>query len=86
MAMIPHGLYFYDELPLLLVAQTRRETMLLAVASWLGLLLWMATSPGPSIVDMKRWVVWTLYLPAAALILMRPNEATVSSVSVIREL
>jgi hypothetical protein len=74
MALIPHGLYFYDELPLLLIAQSRREAMLLAIASWLGLLLWMATSPGPDVPDMKRWVVWTLYLPAAAMVLTRPNE------------
>ncbi len=36
MTVVPHGLAFYDELPLWLVALTRREAMLLTVASWLA--------------------------------------------------
>src|SRR5262249_42028692 len=46
MTVVPHGLYFYDELPLWLVAQTRRESMLLVLTSWLGWLGWNIASPG----------------------------------------
>ena len=46
MTVLPHGLYFYDELPLWLVAQTRRESMVLAMSSWLGWLAWNIASPG----------------------------------------
>src|SRR5262249_8132815 len=56
MAFIPHGLYFYDELPLWLVASTRREALALTGASWLGWLGWVATSAGPSFRDIAPWM------------------------------
>jgi len=74
MSLIPHGLYFYDELPLLLIASSRRETMVLTFMSWLGLLAWMATSPGPDLHHIQQWVVASLYPATVIMILRRPNE------------
>lgn len=76
MAIIPHGVYFYDELPLWLVASSRREALLLTGASWVGWLLWLATSSGPGaphLRDAKPWLVASLYLPSLWLVLRRPN-------------
>jgi hypothetical protein len=77
MSIIPHGLYFYDELPLWLVALTRRESMILVMTSWLGWLGWNITSPGPSVPDSSPWAVATLYLPALVILLRRPNVGAV---------
>ena len=80
LALVPHGLYFYDELSLWLVASTRREALLLSGASWVGWLLWMATSNGPGaphLRDAAPWLVASLYLPCTWLILRRPNTGAV---------
>jgi hypothetical protein len=78
MTLIPHGLYFYDELPLWLVAASRRESMVLAAAGWLGWLGWVATSGGPHdavrLGDISAWLVASLYLPCLVMVLRRPNE------------
>jgi hypothetical protein len=74
MTVIPHGLTFYDELPLWLVALTRRESIVLTLASWLGWLAWNVTSVGPRVVDTQAWVVASLYIPALIMVLRRPNE------------
>jgi hypothetical protein len=73
MTLIPHGLYFYDELPLWLIAQTRREALTLTIASWLGWFAWNATSDGPRVTDLQPWVVASLYIPAVFMVLRRPN-------------
>ena len=75
MTIVPHGLYFYDELPLFLIPSTRREVIALAITSWLGWLGWNLTSPGPRIVDTQPWVVASLYVPCLLMVLRRPNEA-----------
>jgi hypothetical protein len=79
MTLIPHGLYFYDELPLFLVATTRREAMVLALTSWLGWLGWNLTSSGPNIVDTQPWAVASMYLPAVVMVLRRPNSGITGS-------
>ena len=77
MTVIPHGLYFYDELPLWLVTRTRREAIVLTLSSWLGWLAWNIVSPGPRVVDAQPWTVASLYIPALVMILRRPNEGDV---------
>lgn len=74
MTIVPHGLYFYDELPLWLVAQTRRESMILALTSWFGWLAWNITSVGPRVPDSAPWSVASLYIPALIMLLRRPNS------------
>ena len=77
MTIVPHALFFYDELPLWLVAQTRREAMALTGLSWLGWLGWNITSPRPKAVDSAVWAVTLLYVPALFMVLRRPNEGLV---------
>lgn len=77
MTVIPHGLYFYDELPLWLVTRTRREALALTVSSWLGWFAWNVFSPGPRVVDSAPWAVASLYVPALLMVLRRPNEGAV---------
>lgn len=59
LALVPQILYFYDQLPLGLVASTRRQALALALLSWLA----YAVGPhGPPIVAL-------VYLPALACLL-----------------
>ncbi|HSQ04809.1 MAG TPA: hypothetical protein VLN59_12280 [Burkholderiales bacterium] len=84
MALIPHGLYFYDELPLWLVAATRREAVILTVMSWVGWFGWLAMSNGsggPHLRDAAPWIVASLYAPCAIMILLRPNESEAPDVA-----
>lgn len=73
MTLIPHGLYFYDELPLWLVARTQTESILLAGLSWLGWLGWLAASDG-RLGQAAPWIIASLYIPCLVMILRRPNE------------
>jgi hypothetical protein len=77
MTVIPHGLYFYDELPLWLVASSRREAMMLTMASWLGWLGWVSEGgrDAPLLIShTSPWAVASIYLPCLFLVLRRPNE------------
>jgi hypothetical protein len=80
MSVIPHALYFYDELPLWLVAASRRQAMMLTASSWLGWVGWVATSGapgGPLLIDTPVWVVVALYLPSLLMVLARENVGDV---------
>jgi hypothetical protein len=79
MTIVPHGLFFYDELPLWLVAETRREAMTLTAFSWLGWLGWNIASPGPNVGDSAIWAVASVYTPALVMVMRRPNEGPVPS-------
>jgi hypothetical protein len=76
MTIIPHGLEFYDEIPLWLVATTRREAMFLTFASWVGCLAWLAFGDG-RFMHSPPWSTAFLYVPAAALVLRRRNEGAI---------
>ena len=81
MSLVPHALYFYDELPLWLIARSRRESMVLVASSWIGGIGWAATSGGPTgplhITDTPPWVVASLYIPSLLMVLARPNEGEI---------
>jgi hypothetical protein len=79
MTLIPHGLYFYDELPLWLIARSRRDALVLSGASWVSWVVWIITSDGPHLRDVGPWLVLFLYLPCLALVLSRPNEGPMPS-------
>ena len=80
MAAIPQAAFLYEQLPLLLVPQTRREMMLAVALSQVALV-------APTLVHFDRTnavtlsrsllplVIVTTYLPALIMILRRPNEA-----------
>jgi hypothetical protein len=73
MTVIPHGVGFYDELPLWLTAETRREAVLLTGASWIGAFAWLTIGNG-SFIGSAWWIALALYVPATALVLRRPNS------------
>ena len=79
MAAVPQLPMFADQLPLMLVARTRVEGMVLALLGHIGGLLWIKTqTPGvhPS-ANAAIWVLAFAYYPALALVLRRPNEGSV---------
>jgi hypothetical protein len=65
LALTPQLLLWYDQLPLLLVARTRREALGLAVASWAGVAAWRLGWLG------AEWAtLLSTFLPALALVLL----------------
>ena len=67
MALMPQNLYFYDQLPLLLVARNGREALALTALSWVawaGMKVQCGSQPfcGP---EAEPWILAALYLPAA---------------------
>jgi hypothetical protein len=79
MACVPQLLFFADQLPLWLVARTRRELLAWAVVSFLGIAGHGLTAPvGPGRTEAAApWVLLTCYLPAVVMVLRRPNEGPV---------
>ena len=76
MACVPQLLFFYDQLPLMLLPDSRRESYALILPSSAALLIWMAVghqSPhGPKIAE---WgVMLGMYFPCLVMVLRRPNE------------
>ena len=72
MALMPQNLYFYDQLPLWLVARNGREALALTLASWVawaGMKVQCGDQPfcGP---EAEPWLLACVYLPAAAIALL----------------
>ncbi len=62
--------YFYDQLPLYLVARTWRQMLLLVACSWpVVVLLWQDSMSGVQQVAVWRGLIVSLYLPALAVVL-----------------
>jgi hypothetical protein len=76
MTIIPHGLSFYDEIPLWLVANSRREAMVLTLSSWIACLGWL-TLGDAHFMHSGAWSTAFLYVPAAVMVLRRPNEGEI---------
>jgi hypothetical protein len=72
MACVPQLLFFADQLPLLLVARTRRHSALLAATSLLAFAGWYSRlEPGDFyVMEAKYWVLGLVYLPALAILLL----------------
>jgi hypothetical protein len=78
MTVIPHGMYFYDDLPLWLIAATSRESMILSACSWLGWFGWLATTDGAS-ASIAPWLAASLYVPCTIMVLQRPTHSSSST-------
>ncbi len=76
MACVPQLLFFADQLPLGLVARTRREAVSLAISGVAAFTGWWAlVGPGDMYPDEAQpFVMAGFYLPALAIVLLRPNE------------
>ena len=76
LACVPQLLFFADQLPLVLVARTRRELQLVVGAALAATVGWGLTlAPGdPYVARAGAWVMAGVYLPALAVVLRRPNR------------
>ena len=81
LACVPQTLYWYDVLPLLLVAQTFRESLLLSLVTSSGFLFDMlVVDDGSALPSYRRFgplLIAFAYLPATLLVLRRRNEGPV---------
>ena len=77
MACVPQLLFFYDQLPLMLVATKKQERYALAILSGVAFLVWMVlghgSTAGPKIAE---WCVMLgIYLPCLIAVLRNPGES-----------
>ncbi len=80
LACVPQVFFFYDQLPLQLVARTARQGLTLAALGWIAWGIgWGTCVHRPMCVESSEpWIIPLLYLPALALVLRRPNEGPVA--------
>jgi len=71
MACVPQNLYFYDQLPLWLVARNGREAFALSALSWVALGITSASCHDQFFCgrEARPWVIWLIYVPATLLVL-----------------
>jgi hypothetical protein len=70
MTLVPQKLFFYDQLPLGLVARDFRESLVLSMVSGVGALVWIATTTEASReAAAVPYVFMMLYLPALVVVL-----------------
>jgi hypothetical protein len=80
MACVPQLMYFADQLPLWLVAKTRRESILLSATSlvaWAISLQALNRPGGMPAFESDVLVLLGVYAPAVAMVLRRRNEGTI---------
>jgi hypothetical protein len=70
LAVVPQRLLFYDQVALWLVPSTLRESLALALCSWIGFGVWLAVET-PSSATTAPYVLVSVYLPALAIVLLR---------------
>ncbi len=80
-ALMPQRLVWYDQLPLLMLPKTWRQSSLVFVTSWLGFIGWNLTGAVQKVhmLDdtVAPWVLASVYLPLLLVVLWecRPSEA-----------
>ncbi len=79
LALVPQKMYFYDQLLLLLVPETRRELAVAVILSQVAYAIilqfpWFDPGPGGATARFLPFVVIGLYWPALLMILRRPNR------------
>jgi len=76
MACVPQLMYFADQLPLWLVAKTRRETIVLSglsAAAWIGSMIVNIQGGRQPAFSSAPYVLGGVYVPALIMVLRRPN-------------
>jgi hypothetical protein len=81
MALVPQNMFFYDQLPLLLIPETRRELVLAVAASLVAYMIPFLVRFGPMDIAGRSaaftpLVMLGMYGPAIALVLMRPTTTS----------
>lgn len=79
MAVVPQLLFFADQLPLYLVARSRREAMLQVAPALIAFLLWFVQlrTGDLYVIAAAPYVLAGVYLPALLVVLSRPNVGDV---------
>lgn len=81
LACVPHSMYWYDILPLMLIPATFRESLVLALVSSTGLIFEGFLLDESNLVTMfgefNALIIAVAYLPATIMILRRPNTGAV---------
>lgn len=77
-ACVPQLLLFADQLPLLLVARTKRELMAMTALSQVAFVIWFAFngSGTPDVLAAIPYVLGLIYLPALVIVLRNGSAAT----------
>jgi hypothetical protein len=75
-ACVPQLLLFADQLPLLLVARTKRELMVMTILTQVAFIAWFVVngSGKPNVLAAIPYVLGFVYLPALVLVLRRGGE------------
>ena len=73
LACVPHTMLWYDTLPLLLVAKTFRESLILSFMSWVPLTAQLATGEFVPM-NITQYILYG-FVPSLILVLLRPNTA-----------
>jgi hypothetical protein len=84
MACLPQTMFYYDQLPLLVISRTRRQALAMALGSWAAPLI--AILLHPSSADRTVLFGWNApiilacyYFPCLAIVLFRPNPAALTA-------
>ena len=79
MAAVPQLLFFADQLPLYLLARSRRDASFQVTAGLVAYLLWFAPLRDGDLYVLAAapYVLFGVYAPALLLVLFRPNEGNV---------
>ena len=79
MAFVPQLLLFADQLPLMLVARSARDAMLLTIGGWVAAIFWFAQEADKfgAVSFAAPYVLAGCYLPALWIVLRQPNQGTV---------
>jgi hypothetical protein len=81
LACVPQNPYFYDQLPLWLVARSGRTAFALTALSWLAYAATTRVCADPHFCGEEGapWVLWLIYVPATLLVLARGREARLAA-------
>ena len=76
LACVPQNPYFYDQLPLALVARGAWSGTAFAALSWIAFFGTRANCTDPNFCGPESvpWVIWLLYVPATAFVLLRGRD------------
>jgi hypothetical protein len=85
LALFPQTGSWYESLPVLLVAESRRECQLLSMISSIGFIAsahLVAVQSAPQVNrDVATFMIWFVYLPATAIVLARDDSSHASTTS-----
>ncbi|MEJ2598655.1 MAG: hypothetical protein P8Z00_10005 [Anaerolineales bacterium] len=68
-SLVPHHPYWYESVLLWLVPQTLRQSLVLALLSWVAYFGWLLSHPQDEIINSTwPWQIYLVYLPCAVLL------------------